>query len=255
MNLTIDIGNSVIGLALVADGEVVEAYSVETRKAEQLDFYLVTFKNLLGDYIKKDIVKGAIIASVVPRLTLMIKEAVTRLFNVTPLIVGPGVKNGLVLKVDYPLEVGADIVACGVGAYKFGSGPFIIIDLGTANKYIYVDDKRVFHGVAISAGLKVAFEGLVRNADQLLFVPFVMPNKVLGKNTKDALASGALNGLLSEMNGFVSLIKEEVGGNPKVLLTGGNALYIHDYIDKSFKYIPHLVHYGLNEILVKNYAK
>ena len=80
MNLTIDIGNSVIGLALVADGEVVEAYSVETRKAEQLDFYLVTFKNLLGDYIKR-ILLSAIIASVVPRLTLMIKEAVTRLLT------------------------------------------------------------------------------------------------------------------------------------------------------------------------------
>lgn len=255
MTLTVDIGNSVIGVALFQQNEIIKTFSLETRKGEHYDHYFSTLKNLVQLYNPNLVVTKAIIGSVVPGLTDILKEVIASLFGIQPLILEPGIKTGIVLKVDHPLEVGADIVACAAGAFHFGEGPFIIIDLGTANKYIYVDEKRVFHGVAISAGLKTAFTALIADADQLLSVPFYVPKHVLGKNTKDALASGATYGLIGEMTGFVRRIQLEINREPQLLLTGGNAVFIKDAIDTTYRYEPNLVHYGLLKILEKNYEK
>lgn len=255
MKLTLDIGNSVIGVALFKDDTLIKTFSLETRKNEQYDHYFLTLSNLLSYFDKDLVVSKAMIGSVVPSLTIILKRVIENLFNAKVLVLEPGIKTGIVLKVDHPLEVGADIVACAAGAFNYGDGPFTIIDLGTANKYIYVDEKHVFHGVAISSGLKTSFDALIKDADQLLSVPFYLPNKVLGKNTKDALASGATYGLLGEIEGFVSRIETEVGRKTTVLLTGGNAEYIKNAVQKHYIYVPNLVHYGLMKILEKNDEK
>ncbi len=254
MNLTIDIGNSVIKLALFKNREVVKTFAFETRKSEQYDHYYLTISNLLFHYDRALEVKKAIISSVVPRLTNIISQVVFAIFPVTPLIVGPGIKTGISLKVDNPIEVGADIVSTASGAFYFGEGPFIIVDLGTANKYSYVDRDKVFHGVSISSGLSTSFGALISGTDQLLQIPFYFPKKVLGKNTRDSLASGALYGLIGEITGIVNRIKEEVKTSPLVLLTGGNAEYVKEALKDEYLYVPHLAHYGLLLILEKNHA-
>lgn len=252
MILTLDIGNSVIGVGLFQNDTLIKTFSLETRKGEHYDHYLLTLSNLFDHFDTKLSVKKAIIGSVVPTLTPILKRVLKTLFTITPLVLEPGVKTGITLKVDHPLEVGADIVACASGAFDFGEGPFIVIDLGTANKYIYVDKKRVFHGVAISAGLRTSFEALIKDADQLLSVPFYLPKNVVGKNTKDALASGAMYGLLSEIEGFVRRIEDEVAHHTTILLTGGNAEYIKNDIPERYNYVPQLVHIGLMRILERN---
>lgn len=255
MKLTLDIGNSVIGIAFFDNDTLIKHFAIETRKNEHYDYYALTLSNLFNHYDPNLSVSEAIIASVVPSLTAVLKRVLENLCDTKVLILEPGIKTGIVLKVDHPLEVGADIVACAAGAYRFGTGPFIIIDLGTANKYIYVDDKKVFHGVAISSGLRTSFDALVQDADQLLSVSFFLPPKVIGKNTKDALASGAMYGLLGEIEGLVARIKQEVGTNPSILLTGGNAEYIKNAVQNDYIYEPQLVHYGLLKIMEKNYEK
>lgn len=254
MLLTIDIGNSVIGVALFKEKTLVKTFALETRKGEHYDQYYFTLSNLLLHYDMRLNVDRAIIASVVPSLTNILARVVINMFSITPLLLEPGVKTGVSLKVDHPIEVGADIVACAVGAFSFGSGPFIIVDLGTANKYIYVDEKRVFHGVAISSGLTTSFAALIKDADQLLQVPFYLPKSVLGKNTRDSLASGAMFGLLSEVHGMVARIQQEVAHETTIILTGGNSEFIKGEL-KSFIYVPELVHYGLLTILEKNNEK
>lgn len=255
MILTVDIGNSVIGLALFKDKELLKTFCLETRKGEHYDQYYFTISNLLLHYDIKLNVEQAIVASVVPFLTPIIVRVVENLFNIKPLVLGQGIKSGIKLNVDHPLEVGADIIAVAAGAFIFGTGPFIIIDLGTGNKYIYVDEKRVFHGVAISSGLMTSFAALIDGADQLLTVPLTFPKKVLGKNTKDSLASGALYGLLSEVEGFVDRIISEVDKDVTLLITGGNAEYIKEALPAHYVYEPNLVHYGLLTILERNNEK
>ena len=255
MTLTVDIGNSIIGLALFKDKKLIKTFSLETRKGEHYDQYFFTISNLLLHYDLKLSVEQAIVASVVPFLTPILARVVENLFNIKPLVLEQGIKSGISLKVDHPLEVGADIIACAAGAFAYGPGPFIIIDLGTANKYIYVDEHRTFHGVAISSGLTTSFAALINDADQLLSVPLSLPKKVLGKNTKDSLASGALYGLISEVEGFVHLIEHEVGRKAILILTGGNAEYIKDVIPSNYIYEPALVHYGLLAILERNHEK
>lgn len=252
MKLTIDIGNSIIGVALFKDKSLVKTFSLETRKGEHYDHYYLTLSNMLLFYDKKINVVQAIIASVVPHLTKVLVEVIENIFSITPFLVEPGLKSGITLKVDHPIEVGADIVACAAGAFTFAEGPFIIVDLGTANKFIYVDKNRVFHGVVISAGLHTSFKALVENADQLLKVPFYFPKKILGKNTRDALASGAMYGLVSEIEGLVNYIENEVGVSTTLYLTGGNANLVKDHVNNRFNFEPNLVHFGLLNIMEKN---
>ncbi|OQC11380.1 MAG: Type III pantothenate kinase [Tenericutes bacterium ADurb.Bin087] len=261
MQLTVDIGNSVISIALFADDKIVDVYATNTPKElhdNAPDNFAVVrpiiaaFKDHFKDVQHYE---KAIISSVVPKLNYPMAYVIKAELGVEPQLIFPNHKTSVTLDVERPETVGTDIIACAVGAYKFGEGPFIVIDLGTANKYFYVDDKHVFHGVAISPGVEVSLKGLVNNAAQLFDVPITLPAKVLGRNTIDALNSGLLYGLLSEMNGFIELIKNEVGGNPKVLLTGGNATHIKEVVPLTIKYVPFLVHYGLYDILVKSDEK
>lgn len=260
MILTVDIGNSIISFALFKDGEIIRVNNFSTPKdllgTAQENFQFV---RPIIDEFKKDnkgiTIEKALISSVVPKLNYPMSFLLEEAFNFKPNILLPNPKTCVKLDVDIPESVGSDIVACAVGATKFGRGPYLVIDLGTANKYFYIDDKCVFHGVAISPGVEVSFKGLVKNAAQLYDVELRLPPKVLGRNTPDSLTSGLLYGLLGEMNGFIDLIKEEVGGNPKVLLTGGNAFYIKDAVSRIIKYVPNLVHYGLYGILVNSNEK
>lgn len=257
MILTIDIGNTVIGIALCRDEEIFAVVNIETNKNKLYDEYAHDVLTLLKPHLQNESIKHAIIASVVPNLTSMFVELVTKLYQVTPLVVGVGVKTGLHLKVDNPSEVGADIVACAVGASSKYEGPVIVIDLGTANKYFYVDENKTFHGVAISVGLVTGFKALVLNASQLLNAPLEAPRKVLGTNTRDSLSSGAIYGLISEIYGFVKLIQEETKIKSRVVLTGGNANPVVKLLDQNItNHEPNLVHIGLLSILRRNiYAK
>lgn len=260
MYLTVDIGNSVISIALFNAGEIVDVFNRETPKAlkETAQANFDTVRPIINEFKKQyahSTFKKVLISSVVPKLNYPMSFVIKEILGVNAEIVLPNPKTSVRLDVDVPESVGSDIVACAVGAYKFGKGPFIVIDLGTANKYFYVDDKHVFHGVAISPGVEVSFKGLVKNAAQLFNVRLTLPAKVLGKNTPDSLNSGLLYGLLGEMNGFINLIKKEVGDNPIVLLTGGNARYIKGAVDESVNYVPYLVHYGLYDMLVNGNEK
>ena len=172
------------------------------------------------------------------------------------MIVGPGIKTGLPLKVDNPNEVGADLVSVSVGALSFYAAPFLIVDLGTVNKYIYIDDKKQFAGVSFTAGMMMSKDALDKDTALLMQVSLEKPSKVIGKNTKDALNSGLIYGAIAEIKGMVDLIKAEVQRDFPVLVTGGNASFINEDLEKDrhhrFIYNHYLIHYGLNEIISKN---
>ena len=140
-----------------------------------------------------------------------------KFYGKNPLILGPGVKTGVQLKVDDPKTVGADII-CDCAGVKGLADEAIVVDLGTATKYIYVKNQ-VFYGVSIAPGVSVSMKALVNSAALLPSVELVCPKKVIGTSTVNCIQSGVIYGAAAQVDGMIDRIKEEIG-NPNIILTG-----------------------------------
>lgn len=260
MKLTIDIGNTTIAFGFFEQQELKHVLMIDTNTRRTFDQYLsdvtslLTSKNLLNSSVEE-----AIISSVVPIETKKVSNLVATLFGIQPRVLGPGIKTGLQLRVDSPNEVGADLVAVSVGALAFYEAPFLIVDLGTVNKYIYIDENKQFEGVSFTPGIMMSKDALDRNTALLIQVAVECPARVIGKNTKDALNSGLVYGTLAQIKGMVELINRETNKKLSVIITGGNAAFVSEYLVKdsstNYTYNRYLIHHGLYEILNKNQRK
>lgn len=257
MLLAIDIGNTLTNFAIYDDKGLVESFKMESSTSKSLDEVKVLF-TFYYNSIKRDnfLIDQIIISSVVPSLTSHYRSIAFSVFSLRPLILSPGLKTGLQLKVDEPKTVGSDIIAAAVGARKKYGNSLFVADLGTANKYIYIDKDGAFSGLVISPGMMISYEALTSKAASLMETSLIMPEKVIGKNTAECINSGVLNGTIYEIKGFLEAFEKQTGTKLKPIITGGNSSKIKDYID-GFTYEPNLVLDGLYEIatLVKNRRK
>ena len=147
-------------------------------------------------------------------------------FNITPLIVGPGIKTGMPILYDNPREVGADRIVNAVAAYEKYGGDVIIVDFGTATTFDYVSKKGEYMGGCISPGIMIASEALFSKAAKLPRVELSRPKSVIGKDTVSSMQAGILFGYASLVDGLVDRIKSEVKSGPRVIATGGLAKVI-----------------------------
>ena len=215
MILLVDIGNSNVVLALLENDKVVETFRLKSNIDKTSDEYYVSIKSVLKDYDIEDV----IISSVVPVITSALKKVFIRLYKKEPLILGPGIKTGVSLKVDDPKTVGADII-CDCAGIKGIVDEAIIVDLGTATKYIYVKNQ-TFYGVSIAPGVSVSMKALVNSAALLPSVELVCPKKVIGTSTINCIQSGVIFGAAAQVDGMIDRIKEEINNtqpNIKYLL-------------------------------------
>jgi type III pantothenate kinase len=252
MILTIDIGNTVIALGIFKENKLVHVFNLDTDNKRSSDLYLADLVMLFRVHqIDPKLTKEAIISSVVPILTSSFVENVTKLCGIEPLIVGRKTKTGLPLRVDNPSELGADLVAVSVGAINKFKSPIIIVDYGTANKFLYIDNNGALAGAIFTPGLTISYEALVNRTAQLPSVSLEKPNNILGKNTKDCLNSGAVYGNVAMISKLCEMIEKEVGFKCSKILTGGNAKYLKDELKDEFIYEENLIHDGLLTILLK----
>lgn len=216
MLLLVDIGNTNIVLGFSKDSKIVDTYRLKTSLNRTADEYYVMIKPILEQYEIED----SIISSVVPVITSALKKALIKYNKKQPIILGPGIKTGVSLKVDDPKTVGADII-CDVAGIKGLADEAIIVDLGTATKYIYTKNQ-VFYGVSIAPGVSVSMKALVNNAALLPSVELICPKKVIGTSTVGCIQSGVIYGGAAQVDGMIERIKEEVGcKDAKVFATGG----------------------------------
>ncbi|MFQ6020233.1 MAG: type III pantothenate kinase, partial [Dehalococcoidia bacterium] len=188
------------------------------------DEYGILMTSLLEhDGFEPEAVKEAVIGSVVFGLDSTFEEACRRYFKTRPLIIGTGVKTGLRILYDSPREVGVDRVADAVAAIKLYGPPLIVVDLGTATVFDAVTPEGDYFGGAISPGLVVGADALFQRAARLYRVDLEPPPSVIGRNTVAALQAGILFGHLSLIEGMVARFKAELGGEARVVATGGHA--------------------------------
>ena len=224
MLLAIDIGNTNIAFG-VFDGETLRAtWNIATDINKTADEYAVLLLNLLPrEGLALSDIDHVSIACVVPPLLTIFEELSQRYFKIPPLIVGPGVKTGVSICTDNPREVGADRVANAAAAHHLYGGPLIVIDFGTATTLDALSKEGDYLGGAIAPGIGIAAEALFERASKLPRVELIPPEHAIGKNTVTTMQSGIIFGYVGLIEGLVTRIKQELGGEAYVVATGGLA--------------------------------
>ena len=222
MLLAIDIGNTTVALGIFQGEKLRATWRVSTDIHKLPDEYAVILSNLLGlEALAFAEIDRAIISSSVPPLVATFEELCQRYFKVSPLVVGSGIKTGVKILLDNPREVGPDRVVNAAAAHRLYGGPLIVIDLGTATSFDAVSAEGDYIGGAIAPGIGIAVDALFERAARLPRVELVCPKKAIGKNTVSAMQSGIIFGYVGLIEGIVARVKKELGGNARVIATGG----------------------------------
>lgn len=253
MILTIDIGNTNTVLGGFTDDKLMFISRISTNARKTDAEYATKIKSILALYdVDKAEISGAIISSVVPPLTRTIKNAVKMVYGVDAIVVGPGIKTGINLLADNPLEVGADLICACVAAYKLYTPPVLIIDMGTATKMMVVDQNAAFTGVSIMPGVEISLKALAGGAAQLPQISFEAPSRVMGKNTVDCMRSGIVYGNASMIDGMIERTADEMNTSFSIVATGGLSKAIIPYCNHNITIDDDLILKGLYIIYQKN---
>ncbi len=220
MLLAVDAGNTNIVLGVFDGKRLVCSGRLSTNVHETEIEFAMKLKSFT-ELHNADNIDGAIISSVVPAFVGTIKKAIMLVCGVDALVVGPGIKTGLNIKLDNPAETGADIVVCDVGVINKYLLPAVIFDFGTATTASVIDKNGAHLGGAIMCGVKTGINALTNSAAQLSQIDISAPSKIIGRNTAEAMKCGSVVGTAAMLEGMVSRFEEELGEKATVVITGG----------------------------------
>ena len=253
MLLALDMGNTNITLG-VFDGERLMLESrMATDRTKMTDQYAVELLDILRLYhVPPDHFEGAVISSVVPPLDHAIRHAVKKVTGVMPLLVGPGTKTGINIRIDNPAQLGPDLLVGAVAAVAKYGAPCIIWDLGTATTMSVVDRDGIFRGGAIMPGIGVSFDTLTANTSLLPRISLEAPSRAVGANTIESMQSGAVYGTAAMLDGMCDRVEEELGYPADVVATGGLGPVVTPYCRRKIHYDDDLLLEGLRMVYEKN---
>jgi type III pantothenate kinase len=251
MLLAIDVGNTntVIGLF---DGDQLErSYRVKTDARSTSDEIALTFRGLLDGGPE---VTGVALCSTVPAVLREMRVMLDEYYpDVEHIVVEPGIKTGVPILTDNPKEVGSDRIVNTLAAFTLFGGPAIVVDFGTSTNLDVVSSKGEFLGGALAPGIEISIEALAQRAAQLRKVELVEPRSAIGKNTVEALQSGALYGFAGQVDFLVRKITDELGEQPSaVIATGGLAPVVVPHSETITDHAPDLTLQGLRLVYDRN---
>jgi len=253
MLLAIDVGNTNVVLGLFDDETLTQTWRLGTHGEYTSDECSAIVRSLFDmAQIPATNVKAAILSCVVPPLLPIFERTCTKSFSCQPLVVGPGMRSGMAIRVDNPPEVGADRIVNAVAAHHLLGGPVISIDFGTAITFDCVSEAGEFVGGAILPGLLVSLDALVERASRLSPVEIVRPPHIIGRNTIHMIQSGMLYGHAGMIDHMVELIRGELGAEAPVIATGGLAHLIAGESKTIERVEPYLTLEGLRLIYERN---
>ena len=254
MLLVFDIGNTNMVLGVYDGDNLVRDWRINTDLNKTSDEYGVLIKRLFdASNISLSVVDAIIVSSVVPAVMHSLENFCRKYCNISPMVVGPGIKTGLNIKYEDPKMVGADRIVNAVAAISKYNCPVIIIDFGTATTYCAVSKKGEYIGGAISPGMKISSEALFQKASKLPRVELVTPETVICKDTVSAMQAGIIYGYAGQVEKIVGLMKKELKDEETlVIATGGLANMISQETNAIDVIDPNLTLEGLRIIYEKN---
>ena len=263
MLLAIDVGNTNTVLGIFDGEEVIEHWRIATVPDRTADEIAVVLRGLLAqsEVIKDPADGGSItgiaLCSTVPSVLHEMREMCCRYFRAVPaVIVEPGVKTGVPIRMDNPKEVGSDRIMNSLAAVHLFGGPAIVVDFGTSTNFDAVSARGEFVGGALAPGIEISVDALSRRAAQLLKVELTRPPRVVGKNTVEALQSGIVYGFAGQVEGIARRMARELApADPEsvtIIATGGLAPLVINEVSVIDAHEPWLTLIGLRLVFERN---
>jgi type III pantothenate kinase len=227
MLLTMDVGNTNTVLGVYRGGELVANWRLTTSREQTIDEYGILARELFTlASLDSSEIDGVIISSVVPQLNSTLAGMSERYFHLKALFVEPGVKTGMPIHYDNPLEVGADRIVNAVAAFEKYGGPCISVDFGTALNFDAVSERGEYLGGVLAPGIGISADALFARAARLFRVEIKDPGKIIGTNTVASMQSGLYYGYVDMVDGILERMKKVLGEKTRVVATGGQAALI-----------------------------
>ena len=254
MLLTADVGNTNIKLGIFDGDKLIHKMRFSTSPVKTSDELVVVMYAFFQVYkIDVNRIDASIISSVVPKVTQPLREAITIVTGKKCLVIGPGLKTGMDLKIDRPETLGGDIVCGCVGTYEKYGGPLIVIFMGTATVVTYVDENCAYRGGIIAPGVGISLDALTSRGALLPAVDLMAPKKAICTNTVDCMRSGIMNGTSCMLDGMIDLFMRETGKSCKIVATGGLAPQMIQNCTHEIAYEENIILNGLKSIYAKNH--
>ncbi|MEE1295492.1 MAG: type III pantothenate kinase [Bifidobacterium sp.] len=247
MLIAVDIGNTNIVLGFLEDGRTVGTYRISTQANHTSDEYgLMILQFLRLSSFSPDDVDDVIVASVVPAVMHSFTSSIIKFLHLQPLVVGPGIRTGMNIRIDDPRTLGADCLADCAGAFAAYGGDCLVVDMGTATTYNYVDAHATITCGLITTGIRTAAAALAGAAAQLPEVQIERPRSILAKDTKTAIQAGLYYDFLGGIERIITQFRREIDTDFRVVATGGLARVLDtpliDVVD------PDLIFKGMDAI-------
>lgn len=254
MLLALDMGNTNITIGVFEGERLLLESRLATDYTKMEDQYAVELLDILQLYrVDAARIDGAVISSVVPPLDGIMRHAVKKVTGQTPLMVGPGVKTGLNIRIDNPAQLGSDLLVGAIAAIVQYGTPCIIWDLGTATTLSVVDETGAFRGGAIMPGVATSFESLTNRTSLLPRIRLEAPPHAIGTNSNDSMQSGAVYGSAAMIDGMCDRVLAELGcADAPIIATGGLSHEIIPHCRHTIIYDDKLLLEGLRLIYNKN---
>ena len=255
MILVVDVGNTNINFGVYEGEKMLVMFKLMSRLSRTSDEFGVSIRELLSlndiDYKK---ISGSIIASVVPNVMHSLTTAIERYLNCKPLIVGPGIKTGIKIKIENPKELGADRIVDSVAAYEKYGGPVLILDFGTATTYDLVTEDGSFVTGITAPGIRISAKALWEDTAKLPEIEIKKPASILTQETVSSMQAGLVYGQIGQTEYIIDKVREESGlTDMKVVATGGLGSIISDETKKIDVYDKFLTLDGLRILYEKNH--
>ncbi|MBR1769982.1 MAG: type III pantothenate kinase [Bacteroidales bacterium] len=151
-------------------------------------------------------------------------------------------------------SVGLDRLAAVAGVQHIYGANTLLIDAGTCITFDYLDKDNIYQGGSISLGLQSKYKALHNFTANLPLINSIRTASLTSKTTEECIVSGVINGTLFELEGRIDAYAKKYCGL-KVVFTGGDAMFLHDNIDRKTFYEKDIVLYGLKKIFDLNAEK
>lgn len=246
MIFAVDIGNTNIVLGGLENDKIVFEARMATDLVKTSDQYCAELKNMLALFeVEPEQIEDSIVSSVVPPVFNSIRTAIIKLTGKDCMVVGPGMKTGMNIRIDDPTEVGGDLITAAVAGVKEYGAPLFIVDMGTATTISVIDAKGAYIGGCICPGVKISMEALTNRTSQLPGIRLDKPKKAIGSNTVDCMRSGIMLGAAAMLDGLIDRMEEELGQTAPVVATGGLSQFVTPLCRRKMIYDKDLMLRGL----------